>query len=230
MVIRSLFFPLLTLAAAPVAAQEAPSVESYLCTFAGKCDVVDAAPQTMDAPQTKGFRLARPVADKPAAKARANVARVATPTPSRAAPRRATRAPVVSDNSLGKIALPRAPVPGDNAQVPRPRADLMIGFDLNSSRLSADGVRSAQVFARSLLMPELKSKRFVIEGHTDISGGRRLNLALSRDRAKAVVDYLVRLGVDRSRLEARGFGPDEPLAGHTKSDPDNRRVEAELIS
>ena len=40
-----------------------PTVEGYLCTFAGKCDGVEAPQATRNAPATKGFRLARPVAE-----------------------------------------------------------------------------------------------------------------------------------------------------------------------
>jgi outer membrane protein OmpA-like peptidoglycan-associated protein len=106
----------------------------------------------------------------------------------------------------------------------------MIGFTLNSAQLSAEGVNAAQIFAQSLLTPELRSKRFLIEGHTDLRGGRALNVALSKARAAAVADYLVVLGVQRDRLQTRGVGPDAPLAGRRASDPSNRRVEAELIS
>jgi len=196
-----------------------PSVESYLCTFAGKCDGVAGAQPvaTRDAPQTKGFRLAKPTAE---ANGTAAVA-----APSRGI-ERATRRPTPR---RAHYAAPSAPAVNYGA-TQRPRADLMIGFELNSAQLSAEGTRAAQVFARSLLMPELKDKRFLIEGHTDLRGGARINGPLSAARAKAVADYLVVLGVDRRRLETRGFGSAVPLPGHGKGDPANRRVEAELIS
>jgi len=66
-----------------------------------------------------------------------------------------------------------------------------------------------------------------IEGHTDSRGKRASNLALSQARAESVRQYLVGLGIDASRLEAIGFGPDQPIetnktaAGREK----NRRVE-----
>lgn len=109
------------------------------------------------------------------------------------------------------------------------RADLMIGFELNSAQLSAVGRDSARIFAQSLLQPALVNKRFAVEGHTDLRGGRALNAALSLHRAQAVVDFLAAQGVDRTRLTARGLGSDVPLPGRVSTDTANRRVEAELL-
>lgn len=73
----------------------------------------------------------------------------------------------------------------------------------------------------------------LIVGHTDVSGGLAGNIALSRQRAQAVVARLVRdYGVDPSRLSAEGAGPLAPLT--TNLTPEgrekNRRVEAVLAS
>lgn len=226
-------FLLLTVAGTtPAMAQQSasparvPTVEQYLCTFAGKCDESDGLTpvETRDAPSTKGFRLARPgseersgaVAPEPRAKPNP-VSRATSATARRAraenyGARRAGAAPVRSYASGG------------------PRADLMIGFELNSARLTREGSQAAQVFAQSLMRPELQGKRFRIEGHTDVSGGRQINDPLSAQRAEVVANFLVSLGVDRSRIEARGFGSSRPLDGRSSNDPSNRRVEAELIS
>lgn len=225
----------LVLVAAPAgaqdrpAAQPMPSVEQYLCTFAGKCDGAAQGTQaTRDAPATKGFRLARPTAQQPRSPARTSV------LPTRSGSRALVSRPRSSGDVAGRSRLTRAFAPATAAASPtlatRPRADLMIGFELNSAQLSAEGVNAAQVFARSLLMPELSRKRFLIEGHTDLRGGRALNRTLSAKRAQAVADYLVILGVSRERLQTRGLGADAPLPGKRVSDPINRRVEAELIS
>lgn len=72
--------------------------------------------------------------------------------------------------------------------------------------------------------PNLKIR---IEGHTDARGNRTLNTRLSQARADSVRSYLVGHGIDADRLEAKGFGPDQPIetnktaAGREK----NRRVE-----
>lgn len=237
MQIRSVVLPLAALIAAPVVAQTAPaggpSVEGYLCKFAGKCDGVEQPQETRDAPRTKGFRLARPTAEPASAKSPlsekpwvARPAAVAQPTRKGRRPAE----PVYGAVRYGAAVAPTSYAGVATTAQGRPRADLMIGFELNSARLTAEGLRAAQIFAKSLTMPELKSKRFLIEGHTDVRGSRALNLELSQQRAEAVASYLVMLGVDRRRLQARGLGPDVPLPGRGSNDPENRRVEAELIS
>ncbi len=70
-----------------------------------------------------------------------------------------------------------------------------------------------------------------IEGHTDNRGARAYNLDLSTRRAKAVLEYLVKKGVDRKRLRAKGYGFDRPIA--TNNTPlgraKNRRVDFVIV-
>jgi outer membrane protein OmpA-like peptidoglycan-associated protein len=104
------------------------------------------------------------------------------------------------------------------------RSDIKMSFLLGSAELTAEARGILDRFARALV--QVGSYRpFVVEGHTDASGSRETNVALSRARAQAVVNYLSAKGVDRSRLTARGYGPDRPMAGRTADDPANRRVE-----
>jgi len=76
--------------------------------------------------------------------------------------------------------------------------------------------------------PQMKIE---ISGHTDKTGSEPVNFKLSEARAKAVVDYLLKKGIDVSRLEFRGFGSLQPIAdnatpeGRTK----NRRVEFKIL-
>lgn len=66
-----------------------------------------------------------------------------------------------------------------------------------------------------------------IEGHTDNVGPDAYNLTLSQQRADAVKSYLLRQGVDASRIVTRGMGESAPVVandteGHRQQ---NRRVE-----
>ncbi len=78
--------------------------------------------------------------------------------------------------------------------------------------------------------PEIERVR--IEGHTDDRGKADANRKLSQARAEAVRDYLVKQGVEVARLEAKGFGPDRPVASNEteKGRATNRRVEFVITS
>jgi outer membrane protein OmpA-like peptidoglycan-associated protein len=65
-----------------------------------------------------------------------------------------------------------------------------------------------------------------IEGHTDSKGGDAFNKRLSDQRAKAVMKWLVKAGIDASRLEAKGFGEEQPIDSNDTDEgrANNRRV------
>jgi OOP family OmpA-OmpF porin len=70
-----------------------------------------------------------------------------------------------------------------------------------------------------------------IEGHTDAIGDAERNRVLSQQRAQAVLEYLVKKGIARTRLTAKGFGPDKPIATND-TEPGreaNRRVEFSIL-
>ena len=71
-----------------------------------------------------------------------------------------------------------------------------------------------------------------IEGHTDDRGSAALNQDLSQRRAKSVVTWLVKHGMDRQRLEAAGFGAARPVASNDTEDDrqKNRRVEIHITN
>jgi outer membrane protein OmpA-like peptidoglycan-associated protein len=214
---------------APVAAQQGAtrSVDDYVCTFTDECS--DQATQADEADRgaprvssTRGFSLARP-------RANSTSAAPATGTAASQASRPAARPAPRTQTATAKRPS-AAPAATQGARQPRRRADLRLSFDLGSAMLTPQAREEARVFAQALQTPQLSSRKFVIEGHTDSIGGRAYNLDLSRRRAEAVVDYLTSLGVARSRLQVRGYGFDQPLDGRSAASADNRRVEAVLGS
>jgi outer membrane protein OmpA-like peptidoglycan-associated protein len=70
-------------------------------------------------------------------------------------------------------------------------------------------------------------KRMRVEGHTDNRGVKEANQALSDERARAVADYLIAQGVEKSRVEAVGYGDSKPIAPNltARGRELNRRVE-----
>jgi outer membrane protein OmpA-like peptidoglycan-associated protein len=75
------------------------------------------------------------------------------------------------------------------------------------------------------------SMRVRIEGHTDTQGPRQRNMSLSQARAEAVRTHLVGLGLDGGRMEAIGYGPDQPIETNrtTAGREKNRRVEFVIL-
>ena len=67
----------------------------------------------------------------------------------------------------------------------------------------------------------------VIEGHADSVGTEEYNQELSEKRAKAIVEYLVKKGIDPLRLTTKGYGFNKPAAPNDTPEnrARNRRVE-----
>ncbi len=104
------------------------------------------------------------------------------------------------------------------------RLDISMTFVKGSADLTAAAKTALDRLAKSLVAVG-SYRPFLVEGHTDSSGTRDANLALSQARAQSVVSYLTSNGVDKTKITAKGFGPDRPLKGHSADDAANRRVE-----
>ena len=70
-----------------------------------------------------------------------------------------------------------------------------------------------------------------IQGHTDNSGDRGLNMRLSQQRAEAVQRWLIQHGVESARLTAKGYGPTRPIAPNItqQNRSRNRRVQFRIV-
>jgi outer membrane protein OmpA-like peptidoglycan-associated protein len=129
--------------------------------------------------------------------------------------------------NIGGIKRPsptEATTPGTPAATTEPAADLLLTFELNSAKLTEQAVANARSFATALIDPRLRDSSFEIEGHTDASGSRPYNLALSRRRAEAVKTFLVSQGISAGRLRTIGYGPDRLLDPANPRSGVNRRV------
>lgn len=107
---------------------------------------------------------------------------------------------------------------------PLEELDRIVYFDFDKATLKSD--------ARALLLAHaerLKDKPTDVrlEGHADERGSREYNMALGERRAKAVRDFLVLQGVNRSDLEVISYGEERPLAlgSNENAWAQNRRVE-----
>ncbi len=71
------------------------------------------------------------------------------------------------------------------------------------------------------------SLKIAINGHTDALGSNAYNQNLSQKRAKVVADYLLELGLHKSRISWQGYGGRTPVSSNDtkKGRQENRRVE-----
>jgi outer membrane protein OmpA-like peptidoglycan-associated protein len=104
--------------------------------------------------------------------------------------------------------------------------DVLFGTDL--SRLTADGMRSAQKLAD--VLQQNPQRRVMVEGFADSTGAADYNQGLSERRAAAVRTALLDMGVARDRIEVRGYGESFPVAANDSAGNRqlNRRVEIVL--
>ncbi|WP_425460728.1 OmpA family protein [Leptospira gomenensis] len=76
------------------------------------------------------------------------------------------------------------------------------------------------------------SVRLKIIGHTDLNGDKKENLILSKNRAEAVKDFLLKKGIDPNRIVTEGKGSSEPIIPEKNPETDykNRRTEFRIVS
>jgi outer membrane protein OmpA-like peptidoglycan-associated protein len=93
-----------------------------------------------------------------------------------------------------------------------------------------EGGRSSLEEVVDLLQTE-PDKKIRVEGHTDSRGDAEANLQLSEQRAQAVREALISLGVSADRVTALGMGEDFPIASNEDEDgrAQNRRVDVILL-
>lgn len=77
-------------------------------------------------------------------------------------------------------------------------------------------------------MQHKKDARIEISGHTDNVGKKQANKLLSQKRADACRDYLIKQGIDGSRIKAIGHGDERPIDSNDTEQgrQANRRIEA----
>ena len=109
-----------------------------------------------------------------------------------------------------------------NSEVPT-----TVNFAFDSIVLDADAQRALDQQANWIRQfPEV---RFRVYGHTDKVGSDAYNRRLGQRRANAVVRYLSRRGISRSRLEALvSYGESRPVIDTAARERRNRRTVTEV--
>ena len=104
-----------------------------------------------------------------------------------------------------------------------------IFFDYDKSTLRPESKDELEILKKFML--ENPTIKIEISGHTDNRGSHDYNVKLSEDRAHVVVDDLVAHGIDKARLEYKGYGEDQPIAPNDTEENMqlNRRTELKII-
>lgn len=100
-----------------------------------------------------------------------------------------------------------------------------ITFDINKSNLRPESMGTINQINK--LLTDNPTLKIEIDGYTDTDGDDASNLQLSEDRANAVRDQLVKMGIEGSRISAKGLGETNPVADNASFEgkAKNRRVE-----
>ena len=114
------------------------------------------------------------------------------------------------------------------ADVKASEADFSIQFQAGSAKILPGSEATLDNVAKMLAL--VPTNCVLIEGHADASGNTDKNVALSKERASSVLDYIAGKGkIDRSYLVAIGRGSSNPPAGTDAADPANRRVVFRIV-
>lgn len=108
-----------------------------------------------------------------------------------------------------------------------PSLTMHLEFKFNSDELTPQSVKYLDALGTALQDPDLRGYLYRVEGHTDSVGTDSYNLELSRKRAMAVADYMVKtFSLEREQFEVQAFGKKKPVASNDTEDgrQQNRRV------
>lgn len=131
---------------------------------------------------------------------------------------------------------PPPPPPPQEEPKPAPRVELRdnkiefkekIQFDLAKATIKPESFSLLHDIGE-VIKKAPQVKKLSIEGHASAEGDAAKNKTLSQDRAKSVMEYLVKKeGIDAARLTSKGWGSEKPIAPNDTEEnrEKNRRVE-----
>lgn len=104
-----------------------------------------------------------------------------------------------------------------------------IFFDTDKSVLKPESVTELNKLLA--ILTKNTTLRIELGGHTDSDGNDAHNLTLSDDRAKAVVTWLIEKGIEKARLEYKGYGEKKPRVENNSPENKalNRRTEVTIL-
>ncbi len=103
-------------------------------------------------------------------------------------------------------------------------------FDVNDDAIKKEFEKKLDNLAE--VMRKYPQMDILVSGYTDSTGTESYNQLLSENRAKSVSDYLLKKGIDPSRISYIGNGSSDPVAENSTDEGrmKNRRVEIKLLT
>ncbi len=104
-----------------------------------------------------------------------------------------------------------------------------VQFEINSANLTPEARKILDEVATE--MKKYPKVKIEIHGHTDNTGSKELNDALSLKRAESVKDYLISQEIASERMATQGFGFSRPIASNNTEEgrAENRRIEFVIV-
>jgi peptidoglycan-associated lipoprotein len=102
-----------------------------------------------------------------------------------------------------------------------------IYFDYDKADIRPDQV--ARLQANASWLREHRGLKFTIEGNCDERGSQEYNLGLGDRRANSVKEFLIRLGVDQSTINAISYGEERPVCKELTEQCYQRNRRAEFV-
>ncbi len=108
----------------------------------------------------------------------------------------------------------------------------MDGITFDTAKATLRPESNAQIINIAEILKAFPAVTIKIGGYTDNTGDAKANLTLSAERATAVKNALVALGIDAARLDAEGFGSDHPVASNETEEgrQQNRRIDVRVTA
>lgn len=125
---------------------------------------------------------------------------------------------------------PNTRVDGDGCPIPKVVRLDGVTFEFNKTRLRPDSQTILNWVVG--IMQKYPDMQVELGGYTDSIGSAAYNLKLSQKRAESVKAFLVGKGIDGGRIQAKGYGKENPVASN-KTDEGreyNRRVELHILN
>lgn len=106
------------------------------------------------------------------------------------------------------------------------KAEFRINVEFETGKSTIKPEFNSQVEDLANFMKKFPTTKVEVQGHTDTTGSANLNTKLSQKRAEAVRNAVIKFGVAKDRLTAKGYGPSHPIADNSTEEgkQKNRRV------